>query len=410
MGQMNFFRGSQLGAPALSTLGVGDLARVLDPCLGTGFTAQSCTIVVAGGVATVSLTANTYRKGQRITIAGVSGGPTGFALLNTTSRIVTEGTNSFTLAAAGVSNGSATGTITAQLAGLGWGTAFTATNQRAYRAASGLRHYLMINDNSNTNTCIVRAFTAMSAVTTGTGPFPTAAQSDTNLRWARPDPTAFPSTTISPGSTYDDSWVLIGDDKRFFIGICITNPGWRDWYGFGEFQSYKPADAYNSFIMGHCNLDGSDTLAISSNAPNVSLTSITNQGTDAYYSSPLAVARAHGQVTQSYMCGLYPGFNNQNVVAANILGGVPPAGTSSPISAGIELCLLDITEFNGTYQYRRGRLPMLMPWTPPDFENNDFRVHSGITNFGDLLTVRGQYANPLYGLIFPVGDWDTVLS
>jgi hypothetical protein len=409
MGQMNFFYGSQLGAPALGTLGTGDLARVLDAALVNGFTAQSCTISVTASVATVSLTAHTYKVGQRITIAGVTGGPTGFALLNATSRITSVATNSFTLAAAGVSNGAATGSITAQLAGLGWGIAFTATNQRAYRAASGLRHYLMVNDNSNTNTCIVRAFTAMTAVTTGTGPFPTTTQSVTNLKWPRPDPTALPTPPAS--GSYNDSWVVVGDDKRFLIGICTNSTGWRYWYGFGEFQSYKAADAYNTFIFGAANTDGSDNLGASSPAYN-NPSSGSTQGASGFFNSFFAVARAANQTTLSYIEGLMSGFLNGSPKQSAYLSSAPAAGTASPISGGIELTTVDIVELTpaGSSYYRRGRLPFLCAWTPPDFENNDGTLYTNITNFGDLVLVRGYASDPTDGLIFPVGDWDTVLN
>lgn len=406
MGQMNFFYGNQTGAPSLGALGVGDLATVLDAALVNGFATQSTTIVVASNVATATVTGHNWRVGQRVTIAGVTGGPTGFASINGTFRITAVATNTYTFTTVGVSNGSATGTITSRLTGLGWGIAFTATNQRAYRAATGLRHYLMVNDNSNTNTSIVRGFTAMTAVTTGTGPFPTVAQSHTNLKWIRPDPTTFSST-----SAPNDSWVVVGDDKRFFIGVCQQVSGYRFWSGFGEFQSYRSADAFNTFIMGAGNAAGDDSINPQA-APYPQYVSPNSQGALAYYTTMLCFARAANQTTVSYTGGYFSGFVNNTMSFGNNAGAVI-AGTSSPITNGIELSFLDVVETTaaGSNIYnRRGRLPILCPWQYPDFPNNDGVIYTGLVNFPDILVIRGWLTDANSGLIFPVGDWDTVLS
>src|SRR5277367_4813757 len=60
-------------------------------------------------------------------------------------------------------------------AAAGWGTAFTGTNLRAYQPASGNRLYLALDD-TGTTSCRLTGYEAMSAVSTGTGPFPTSLQ------------------------------------------------------------------------------------------------------------------------------------------------------------------------------------------------------------------------------------------
>lgn len=403
MGQMNFFYGNQTGAPALGTLGVGDLATTLDAALVNGFATQSITgITRSGTTATATKTAHTYLNGQRVTISGAT--QTDY---NGTFRIFGVTANTFNFTVSGSPTTPATGTILGRLTGLGWGIAFTATNQRAYRATTGLRHYLMVNDNSNVNTSIVRGFTAMTAVTTGTGPFPSVTQSSTNLRWPRPDPTSYPST-----SAPNDSWVVVGDDKRFFIGICLGS-GTRYWYGFGEFQSFRPADAYNTFIMGCANTDGTDTLNPSAvPAPYGGFIGPNSQGASAYYQQGLCFARAANQVTANYIGGYFSGFVNNTMSFGNNAGAVV-AGTGSPISGGIELSFMDVVETtaagSGIYN-RRGRLPVFCPWQYPDFPNNDGTMYTGLVNFPDIVLIRGWNTDANSGMIFPVGDWDTVLS
>jgi hypothetical protein len=414
MGQMQFLRGKQTGAPALGTLGTGDLARLLDAALNAGFTTQSVTgITRSGAVATATTgSAHTYYKNQIVTIAGAT--QTDY---NITVRIASvPSSTTFTYAVANSPVTPATGTITVKLAALGaisgnpWGIAFTATNQRAYRAATGLRHYLMVNDNSNTNTCIVRGFQSMSAVTTGTGPFPTVAQSSTNLKWPRPDPTTFSSVVNSPGLSNDDSWIIVGDEKRFYLGICTGSTGWRFWMGFGEAISYKPSDAFHSFLMGYANAAGDDTVG-SPQGMYFGTAQASNQGAGAYYNYPLAFNRSADQVTLSKLSGLSLGggssASSSNLHVLNTSPGV--RGNASPISGGIEVLPIEITENISSSYYRRGRLPgVLGAWGYPDFENNDNVSYSGLTNFSDVVIFRGQSTDNTDGMIFAVGDWDTI--
>jgi hypothetical protein len=413
MGQMQFLRGKQTGAPALGTLGTGDLVRLLDAALNAGFTTQSVTgITRTGAVATATtLAAHTYYKGQIVTVAGAT--QTDY---NITVRIASvPTTTTFTYAVANSPVTPATGTITVKLAALGaisgnpWGIAFTATNQRAYRAAVGLRHYLMVNDNANTNTCIVRGFQAMTAVTTGTGPFPTVTQSSTNLKWPRPDPTTFPNTVNSPGLTNDDSWIIVGDEKRFYLGLCVGSTGWRYWFAFGEALSYKPSDAFHTFIAGYANSAGDDTL--SAQGMYLGTSQASQQGAGAYYSYGMAFNRSADQVALSKISGMSVGgggsASSTNLHQLNNSPGT--RGTSSPITGGIELMPIEIIENISSSYYRRGRMPgVLGAWGYPDFENNDNTMYTNITNFGDVVIFRGQATDNTDGMIFSVGDWDTV--
>lgn len=419
MGQMQFMYGNDPGMPALGTLGVGDLVRVLDAALNAGGTTQSITSITRSGTtATATKVGHLLRSKQIVTISGAAQ-----ADYNGNFRITVTSSSTFTFTVANSPVTPATGTILAKLAPLGsplaggttspWGIAFTATNQRAYRAAAGLRHYFMANDNSGTNTCIVRGFTAMSAVTTGTGPFPTVAQSSTNLRWHRPDPTAWPDTGPPSGTpgVNNDSWVIIGDDRRFFLGITTSNSGWRTWYFFGEAISLKPADAYHTFISGFGDTGGADL----SNVQQTMLTSYgqPSQVAASYYTNATwTAARAQGQVTASWNCVLQAGFAGPSPNAAGGLAGTPALGYSSPMTAGIELATMYLTEYSvAGIGNRRAIVPGLVNfWNTPDYLNNDSTVYTGINNFPDVLLVRGNYADNANGLGFWVGDWDTVPS
>lgn len=404
MGQMQYMRGSQPGSPALGTLGTGDLVRVLDAALNAGFTSQSITSIArVGTTATATKVAHGFLDQQLVLIAGAT--PVAY---NGVFRITLIDADHFSYQVAGSPTTPPTGSITGAVAPLGgatpWGIAFTATNQRAYRAPSGNRYYLMVNDSANTNTATVRAFTAMTGVITGTGPFPTVTQSSTNLRWPRPDP-----TTLANVSAPDDSWIVVGDEKRFYLGICLQSTGYRHWFYFGDFQSYKSGDVYNSLFGGAANTDGSDNISLS--GINFSNSQAGSQGAGAFYSFFWAAARAYDQTTLSKICATLMPFGANSPPRSQIYTGSTD-GESSPITAGIELGFCEIVESKtaaSTY-WRRGRLPNLCSWSNPDFVNNDGKVYSGIPNFPPILLVRGFYYTPTDGIMFPINDWDTVIT
>jgi hypothetical protein len=121
----------------------------------------------------------------------------------------------------------------------GWAIAFTGTNLRAYRAATGLRHYLALDDTGTTYGRMI-GYEAMTAVSTGTGPFPTTAQLSGGNYW----PKGAANSTARP-------WKMIADGKRFYFQV-LANAG-SDYYGlctFGEFKSFYGADSYATMQCG----------------------------------------------------------------------------------------------------------------------------------------------------------------
>lgn len=148
----------------------------------------------------------------------------------------------------------------------GWTKPFTGTNQAAYRMGSGLQHYVQVNDN-NPNTSAngrearARGFVSMSAMATGTEPYPTTTQAAD---------TAGPMIRKSAlADATERAWRVIGDDRTFYV---FTKPGdFTGWSGymFGEFYSLKSGDSYRSACIGRIvsggtgpALDSSDNLPV----------------------------------------------------------------------------------------------------------------------------------------------------
>lgn len=130
----------------------------------------------------------------------------------------------------------------------GWAEAFTGTNKAAYRAAAGARHYFRLDDNGTgtggAKEALIRGFETMTDVDTGTGPFPTAAQSALTA-----------SSLIARKSATADAtaraWYVIADDRTCYVFVKTgDNASNYLAFAFGEFYSLLPSDAYRSICIG----------------------------------------------------------------------------------------------------------------------------------------------------------------
>jgi len=218
-------------------------------------------------------------------------------------------------------------------AALGWGKPFTGTNSAVYRAATGLRHYVQIADNGADATNTVKVATAigfetMSAFNTGTGLFPTTAMLATGVWWNKSitaDATARP-------------WWLVGDDKTFYMTIYNGTAPVASACMFGEIETYKSGDAYNSAIGGSGatpNASGVSTTSASVMGQAIGNTGVTELG---FYA-----ARSYTQVGTATL--IYPiGPVNTNTVLGqtgitypNVVDGglyLDPIPIGEPIAGG----------------------------------------------------------------------------
>lgn len=130
-----WFSSSDTGLGAIAASAGSAIAR-LDALLVNGFNSKSCTITVAGFVATVTCAAHGFASeyGKRVQIDGVTGATTA----NGIKDITVVDANTFTFPAPGVSNGSLAGTITAKRAGLGWTKTYAGTNVAIYTPDASL--------------------------------------------------------------------------------------------------------------------------------------------------------------------------------------------------------------------------------------------------------------------------------
>jgi len=238
---IQFVNHTMSGAPTLDGQ-AGSLTGLLKTCLVDGFGLGTLdSLVVDGGIATATRAAgHSAVAGSMQTIDGATPGG-----LNGNKRIISATTTSFTFAAPGIADQTATGTITTKVSPLGWTREFNSTNIEVFRSPNpaSARHYLRVAD-SGTTSARVRAFHSMTDVNTGVDPYPTDTQVSGGGWWTKSGQAN--STAIH--------WALIGDDRTFYlvarIGFASYSSGqYANYMAFGDFDSLVPGDAFGSFLQ-----------------------------------------------------------------------------------------------------------------------------------------------------------------
>lgn len=244
---------SMRGAPVLNGV-AGSLIGLLDTFLVDGWgLATANSLSVSGGVATLTMPAGSeFEDHCVVLVAGATP-----AALNGEQRIATTNGTTLTFPTT-VADGPATGTITVKYAPCGWQKAFSGTNLAVYRSQSvmGNRRFLRVQDTGNVDARIV-AYNNMTAVSTGTGPFPTAAQISGGGYWPK-------STTADTSAQRYD---CLGDDRMFYFGFC---PHYTPYGGAaaGDAYTYSALRAFGDPIYFKTSGDAWGTFLGVSNAAN----------------------------------------------------------------------------------------------------------------------------------------------
>jgi hypothetical protein len=245
---VRLFRSTDTGAPSLSGT-AGALIALLDACLKDGYNSKAVqSITRSGSTATVTFATAHGFAADGLTIVRIAGADQ--AEYNGDFQISNVTSTAFDITVSGTPATPATGTITAKVAPLDWEKAFSGTNKAVYRAPTGNRLYLRVDDanpNSDTNkSASTRGYEAMSDVDTGTGPFPTVAQVANGI----------PLTKSTTSDSTARSWVLVGDGYEFHL-FYAQNPNYSGIYRqfhFGDPASDLESDPYGSLIYGDSSL------------------------------------------------------------------------------------------------------------------------------------------------------------
>jgi len=227
------FTSAMTGAPALSGT-AGALISVLDAVLVNGFGLGTLTsLVVSGGIATATYgSGHPFTPGSVALFAGAT--PAG---LNGEKRVLSTAANTVTFDATGISDQTATGTITSKVAPAGWSKLYSGTNLAAYKIISpqGTGCVLRVDD-TGTTVARVRGYEAMSDISTGTGPFPTTAQQAApGLWWSK----------SNAASAAARPWRIVADDRGVYFFVKNADAaGEHQGNYFGDILSIKSNDPY----------------------------------------------------------------------------------------------------------------------------------------------------------------------
>lgn len=277
MTTVKFFDSTMTGAPSLSgTPGWGQLTDLLDALLVNGFNLRApVSITRDGDTATIDFgTAHGHRVDTVIAVAGCDQ-----AAYNGQFRVASITTNTVSFAVTGTPATPATGAaITVKTAPLGFEIAFTGTNKRAYRSPNvqSNRHFLRVDNSLPDGYTTTWAKYARVTVAEGMSDIDTFV--GVRMPYDPANPTSNEATSGSGTSGYygwwkwyharsasqSDSggdggniarpWSLIGDDRGFYLSVTVAGGQYwdgRTLYGFGDFTSYKPGDAYNTILLAH---------------------------------------------------------------------------------------------------------------------------------------------------------------
>lgn len=242
---VKFLHSAMTGAPSLSGT-AGSLIALLDAALLNGFGSGTVdSVVISGGIGTVTRSSgHPFDVGS---VAYLSGATVTGGSINGEQKVLTITSTTWTFDATGLSNQTATGTITQKTAPLGWTKVYSGTNLAAYKPSdiTATGNLLRVDDTGSgaANYARVRGYETMSDINTGTGPFPTDAQVSGGLYW--PKSNAADATTRS--------WILVGDGRIFYLMVAYssnTSTSFGFNHVFGDIGSVKSPDPYACVING----------------------------------------------------------------------------------------------------------------------------------------------------------------
>lgn len=243
-----YLRSDMAGAPVL-TGSNGSINALLSACLVNGFNTQAVTSATAsGGVVTFNFpSAPGFSALDTVTIAGATN-----AVFNGQFRAQSAANNQVLVPIPGAPDGAVAGTITMKFSPLGWTRPYSGTGLGAYRQGGSAAHkrFLRVYDGALTSSAqaAFRGYEAMTAISTGTGPFPTTAQAAGNG-----------VVIFSPygGTAGPFPWALVGTPRAFYLTtVYDTAPSQNTFrktdsvytVPFGELANIrKPGDIYAQY-------------------------------------------------------------------------------------------------------------------------------------------------------------------
>ncbi|QNN97198.1 hypothetical protein P9A51_gp43 [Xanthomonas phage Xp12] len=135
-------------------------------------------------------------------------------------------------------------------AGAGWTKPFTATNRAAFKTGAGSRgRYLYVDDTRGSSTYAARVYgmDTMTGIDAGDGRWPTNDLIPGGLYW---------HVHYTGSTSAGRPWVLVANEKMMYLYLQnypyagSSNTLYREFYWFGDYDAYSPANTFNTCIQG----------------------------------------------------------------------------------------------------------------------------------------------------------------
>lgn len=284
----------------------GVLVDMLDACLVNGFNTQTITgLSRTGTTATASFgSAHGYVQHQVIQISGVV--ETGW---NGQYRVLATTANTLTFTVVDTIAATATGSMTAKTAPLGFEKPFSGTQKAVYRSPNPLSSRLFLRVDNSLDPVWTSTYAKYGKVTVSDGMSDVDTFTGSQMPYDSANPTknhvgtgsgsnaingwakwyyarSLNSTDAAAIGTGSRSWVLIGDDRGFYFlpAWSASSPNLRATYCFNDIQSHKGGDSYKTVFYS--------TLIYG--------TAITNNMSPSSNSAPFASNKTDGLMLKPY--------------------------------------------------------------------------------------------------------------
>lgn len=276
------------------------------------------------------------------------------------------------------------------LSAAGWtrqtGFAGNSTTRAVFRQGAGNQFYLDVDDRGATSVltsasgreAAIRAYEAMTDVSTGTNPFPTVAQLAAATGNWRKSATA---------DAQQRGWFVVADDRTFILGILDGDAAavYKIYY-FGDVYSLTTGDGYRTAISVRTNVN---SALVAGTLEGTSLSTIFSSATTGWYMARIAAATG-----TSINVGLI-GF-----------GTTVPSLDAFPTANGMEYLPRFIVSDN-TLPYMRGWLRGVYRVLQPVGVNDGdtFTGTGGLA--GRTFVLAKQVGASSVGLAIETTAWDT---
>lgn len=270
-------------------------------------------------------------------------------------------------------------------AAAGWTRPFTSGVESSFQQGGGNQMFLYVNgttafNSTGMNAGPIRGYESMSAVSTGTDPFPTVAQLAGGIGVM---------ASVVNGVGPARPWVLVADDRTFYLLIDTAGSGvYEVSLCFGDLYSYKTGDSYRTFIGGSTNTIFGGRCAMNYTSGTFTVSQA---------SGGLYIARDHLGTGKSILSGSHADTSVGVVGALGSSTRVYRGTLPYPNPAGDEIWLAPVYLHDPNYPVNRGKFRGIWQW---------MHQTSGIAD-RDTFNGTGEFAGKTFLVVKVIGFADT---